>query len=170
MDVTNITIFILRMVPTTFSVLPMAGGITPANAKTYLDAGASHVIVTSYIFKDGKASAADHDLFENPVAEAWVLLWLRLPIPSSLQLDFDRLQELVTAVGGKEKLVGPRQTNPCMASKVGWAGSDRAGACDVSACEQVLDLSCRKRPEDNGTGPYYVVMNKWQTFTDFAVT
>lgn len=31
----------------------MGGGITPENAVEYLDAGASHVIVTSYIFRDG---------------------------------------------------------------------------------------------------------------------
>ena len=29
------------------------GGITPDNAKEFLNAGASHVIVTSYVFKDG---------------------------------------------------------------------------------------------------------------------
>ncbi len=34
--------------------LQIGGGITPANAEEYLDAGASHVIVTSYVFKDGK--------------------------------------------------------------------------------------------------------------------
>lgn len=34
--------------------LQVGGGITPDNAKEYLDAGASHVIVTSYVFKDGK--------------------------------------------------------------------------------------------------------------------
>jgi phosphoribosylformimino-5-aminoimidazole carboxamide ribotide isomerase len=33
--------------------LHVGGGITPDNACSYLDAGASHVIVTSYIFKDG---------------------------------------------------------------------------------------------------------------------
>ena len=32
----------------------VGGGITPQNAWEYLDAGASHVIVTSYIFKDGR--------------------------------------------------------------------------------------------------------------------
>jgi phosphoribosylformimino-5-aminoimidazole carboxamide ribotide isomerase len=32
----------------------MGGGITPDNATTYLDAGASHVIVTSYVFRDGQ--------------------------------------------------------------------------------------------------------------------
>jgi phosphoribosylformimino-5-aminoimidazole carboxamide ribotide isomerase len=30
------------------------GGITPANAALYLEAGASHVIVTSFVFRDGR--------------------------------------------------------------------------------------------------------------------
>ena len=34
--------------------LHVGGGINPSNAKIYLDAGASHVIVTSYVFKDGQ--------------------------------------------------------------------------------------------------------------------
>lgn len=34
--------------------LQIGGGITPQNAAEYLDAGASHVIVTSYVFQDGK--------------------------------------------------------------------------------------------------------------------
>ena len=34
--------------------LQVGGGVTPENAKAYLDAGASHVIVTSYVFRDGK--------------------------------------------------------------------------------------------------------------------
>lgn len=34
--------------------MQIGGGITSDNAKEYLDAGASHVIVTSYVFKDGK--------------------------------------------------------------------------------------------------------------------
>ncbi len=34
--------------------LQSGGGVTPENAKTYLDAGASHVIVTSYVFDDGR--------------------------------------------------------------------------------------------------------------------
>ncbi len=33
--------------------LHAGGGINPDNAHLYLDAGASHVIVTSYVFKDG---------------------------------------------------------------------------------------------------------------------
>lgn len=34
--------------------LQAGGGITPQNAAEFLDAGASHVIVTSYVFRDGK--------------------------------------------------------------------------------------------------------------------
>eukprot|EP00002_Diphylleia_rotans_P038159 TRINITY_DN8632_c0_g1_i1.p1 TRINITY_DN8632_c0_g1~~TRINITY_DN8632_c0_g1_i1.p1 ORF type:complete len:260 (+),score=76.06 TRINITY_DN8632_c0_g1_i1:77-856(+) len=34
--------------------LQVGGGITAENAAQYIDAGASHVIVTSYVFRDGK--------------------------------------------------------------------------------------------------------------------
>lgn len=34
--------------------MQIGGGITAENASTFLEAGASHVIVTSYVFKDGK--------------------------------------------------------------------------------------------------------------------
>lgn len=34
--------------------LQVGGGITPENAEEYLSAGASHVIVTSYVFQDGQ--------------------------------------------------------------------------------------------------------------------
>jgi hypothetical protein len=34
--------------------LHVGGGITAENAGAYLDAGASHVIVTSYVFREGK--------------------------------------------------------------------------------------------------------------------
>ncbi|KAG1666166.1 hypothetical protein FOA52_011578 [Chlamydomonas sp. UWO 241] len=81
--------------------LHMGGGITTANAMKYLDAGASHVIVTSYVFRDGA-------------------------------LDEGRLADLVKLVG-KERLV--------------------------------LDLSCRSRD-----GTYYVVTDRWQRFSDLALS
>lgn len=45
--------------------LQVGGGITPANAPGYLAAGASHVIVTSYVFRDG---ALDHARLAELVA------------------------------------------------------------------------------------------------------
>ena len=42
----------------------MGGGITPENAGDYLNAGASHVIVTSYVFREGRI---DYDRLERLV-------------------------------------------------------------------------------------------------------
>ena len=81
--------------------LQIGGGVCPENAEDYLKAGASHVIVTSYVFKDG-------------------------------QLSWENLRKMEETVG-KEHLV--------------------------------LDLSCRKR--DN---QYFIVTDRWQKFTDVAVT
>lgn len=81
--------------------LQIGGGVTPENAEEYIKNGASHVIVTSYVFPDGK-------------------------------LSLDRLHELETAVG-REHIV--------------------------------LDLSCRRRD-----GEYYIVTDRWQKFTDDALT
>lgn len=36
--------------------LQIGGGVNPDNAQEYLEAGASHVIITSYVFKDGRIS------------------------------------------------------------------------------------------------------------------
>ncbi|WP_409370138.1 phosphoribosylformimino-5-aminoimidazole carboxamide ribotide isomerase [Lysinibacillus sp. 38-6] len=80
--------------------LQVGGGITSENAKKYINAGASHVIVTSFIFHDG-------------------------------QLDVHRLEQLVQAIGKKHL---------------------------------VIDLSCKMRD-----GKWFVVTDKWTTFSDFEV-
>ena len=76
--------------------LQVGGGITAENAAEYIEAGASHVIVTSYVFQDG-------------------------------EIRWDRMEGLCKEVG-KERVV--------------------------------IDVSCRKRD-----GEYYIVTNRWQTFT-----
>lgn len=80
--------------------LQIGGGITAENAAEYIEAGASHVIVTSYVFRDG-------------------------------EIYWDNLKKLVNAVGKGHV---------------------------------VLDLSCRKKD-----GKYYVVTDRWQTFTNVVV-
>lgn len=84
--------------------LQVGGGINTENAKEWLDAGASHVIVTSFVFHNG-------------------------------QIDMERLKQLVE-ITGKDRLV--------------------------------IDLSCRRQLNDP-TGPYYVVTDRWQTYTDVKV-
>jgi len=81
--------------------LQIGGGVTADNAGAWLDAGASQVIVTSWLFQDG-------------------------------DLDPDRLSRLIRFIG-KDRLV--------------------------------LDLSCRKRQES-----YWIVTNRWQTFTHWKVS
>lgn len=81
--------------------LQVGGGIRPDNASIFLDAGASHVIVTSYVFRNG-------------------------------QIHYENLREIM-AVVGRRRLV--------------------------------LDLSCRKKD-----GRYYIVTDRWQKFTNVAVT
>ena len=81
--------------------LQIGGGITLENAELYLSLGASHVIVTSWLF--------DQD-----------------------QLNLKRLSELSSLIG-RERLV--------------------------------VDLSCRLRNK-----VYYVVTNRWQTFTSLQIS
>ncbi len=81
--------------------MQIGGGINLENAGEWIDRGASGVIVTSWVFHDGK-------------------------------VDYDRLTRLSNAIG-KERLI--------------------------------LDLSCRKR-EDG----YWIVTDRWQTFTEEKVT
>ncbi|MGF0033355.1 phosphoribosylformimino-5-aminoimidazole carboxamide ribotide isomerase [Bariatricus sp. SGI.154] len=81
--------------------LQIGGGITAENAGEYIEAGASHVIVTSYVFQDG-------------------------------EIRWDHMEKLRQAVG-REHIV--------------------------------IDLSCRKKD-----GAYYIVTNRWQTFTQVKLT
>lgn len=81
--------------------LQVGGGITAENAGEYIEAGASHVIVTSYVFEDGR-------------------------------IHWDRMERLRQAAG-KEHVV--------------------------------IDLSCRRKD-----GGYYIVTNRWQTFTNVKLT
>ncbi len=81
--------------------LQIGGGVTGDNALAWIDAGAAAVIVTSWVFHDGR-------------------------------VDEKRLDQLVERVG-RNRLV--------------------------------LDLSCRRKGND-----YYIVTDRWQTFTREKVT
>jgi phosphoribosylformimino-5-aminoimidazole carboxamide ribotide isomerase len=81
--------------------MQIGGGVTIDNAADWLDAGASAVIVTSWVFHDGV-------------------------------VDENRLKALSRHIG---------------------------------ASRLVLDLSCRRRKEN-----YYIVTNRWQTFTEERVS
>lgn len=54
--------------------LQIGGGIHDKNAAQYLDAGASHVIVTSYVFKNGKISYENLKKMEKAVGRNHLVL------------------------------------------------------------------------------------------------
>ena len=54
--------------------LQIGGGITAENAPYYIEAGASHVIVTSYVFKDGKINYENLKRLVDAVGKEHVVL------------------------------------------------------------------------------------------------
>lgn len=54
--------------------LQIGGGINAANAKEFLDAGASHVIVTSYVFKDGRINYENLHKIKETVGKEHLVL------------------------------------------------------------------------------------------------
>ena len=54
--------------------LQLGGGVNPENAEEYLEAGASHVIVTSYVFRNGEIDAAALERMVNAVGKEHLVL------------------------------------------------------------------------------------------------
>ncbi len=54
--------------------LQIGGGITADNAATFIEAGASHVIVTSYVFKDGLINYGNLEKLKDAVGKDRVVL------------------------------------------------------------------------------------------------
>ena len=54
--------------------LQIGGGITAENAATYIEEGASHVIVTSYVFKDGKINYENLQKLVDAVGKEHIVL------------------------------------------------------------------------------------------------
>lgn len=54
--------------------LQLGGGVCPENAEEYLEAGASHVIVTSYVFKNGRISWGNLEKMAHTVGKDRLVL------------------------------------------------------------------------------------------------
>ena len=54
--------------------LQVGGGITPDNAEEYLNAGASHVIVTSYVFQNGRICYDNLEKIKDTVGKEHLVL------------------------------------------------------------------------------------------------
>jgi len=73
--------------------LHMGGGVNTDNAKAYIEAGASHVIVTSFVFREGRLDEGRLRELVRPDLKGGVLMtplhsrvWTALPHGSILSL------------------------------------------------------------------------------------
>jgi len=73
------------------------GGITPVNAMRYLDAGASHVIVTSFVFKNGGINRDNLDVMVKTTGKRRLVLDLSCKKINGLYyIATDRWQKITT--------------------------------------------------------------------------
>ena len=133
--------------------LQLGGGVTTENAMEYIDAGASHVIVTSYVFRDGRLLV----VFDEGRERSRVAGRRSRGDPRVCSLDFSPSTSLTV----------PRIPRFFHAPPTGMLDEDRLSSLVslVGKSRIVLDLSCRKKPD----GKYYVVTDRWQKFSELAV-
>lgn len=85
--------------------LMVGGGIDSENAKEYLDAGASHVIVTSYVFKDGEINIANLEKLVKTVGKEHIVLDLSCrKINGAYYIVTDRWQKATNVILNCETL------------------------------------------------------------------
>lgn len=85
--------------------MQVGGGITPDNAQEYLDAGASHVIVTSYVFRDGRIDYGRLEKMRDCVGSKRLVLDLSCKkTPSGYMVVTDRWQKVTTEVVNEKLL------------------------------------------------------------------
>jgi phosphoribosylformimino-5-aminoimidazole carboxamide ribotide isomerase len=86
--------------------LEIGGGITPENANTYLKAGASHVIMTSYVFKDGNVNEGNLEKACNTIGKERLVLDLSCrKIDRKYHIVTDRWQKVSETVIDQSTLV-----------------------------------------------------------------
>ena len=86
--------------------LQIGGGITPLNAERYLDAGASHVIVTSYVFSNGRIDLVKLQTLVHRVGKENLVLDLSCrKKDDQFWIVTDRWQKYTDVVVSKETLV-----------------------------------------------------------------
>ncbi len=80
-------------------LMQVGGGITADNASEFLDAGASHVIVTSFVFKNGKINYENLKKLKKTVGKEHIVLDLSCKsysiggIPYSLNSEIEQISE-----------------------------------------------------------------------------
>lgn len=83
--------------------IQIGGGITAENAQYWIDAGASHVIVTSYVFKDGQINFENLAKLYDSVGKKHIVLDLSCKeLNGEYLIVTDRWQNFTTTVLSRE--------------------------------------------------------------------
>lgn len=96
----------LAALSATPELLQIGGGITSDNAQEFLDAGASHVIVTSYVFKNGKINKTNLKKLVKAVGKEHIVLDLscKASLGEKYLVVTDRWQKLTSVELNQETL------------------------------------------------------------------
>ena len=121
--------------------MQIGGGITPRTAGAFLDAGASHVIVTSYVFRDGHLDMCRLEEMLRAVGR----------------------EHLVLDLSCRRVCAPPRSGDPAPGP-----GMRRIGPGDAYSAQDRADLSGPQSPAEESPC-YLVVTDRWQRFTDLEV-
>ncbi|MBE6015508.1 MAG: phosphoribosylformimino-5-aminoimidazole carboxamide ribotide isomerase [Lachnospiraceae bacterium] len=79
--------------------MQIGGGVTDENGADYLDAGASHVIVTSFVFKDGKINETNLERLVRAVGKEHIVLDLSCKkVEGQYHIVTDRWQKVTDTV------------------------------------------------------------------------
>lgn len=85
--------------------LQVGGGINPENAQSFLDAGASKVIVTSFVFSDGKINMDNLEKIEKAVGKEHLTLDLSCrKTPEGYKIVTDRWQKMSDVIVDRESI------------------------------------------------------------------
>ncbi len=85
--------------------LMVGGGIDAENAKEYLEAGASHAIVTSYVFKDGEVNIANLEKLVNTLGKERIVLDLSCrKLNGAYYIVTDRWQKATNVILNRKTL------------------------------------------------------------------
>jgi len=114
--------------------LQVGGGITAVNAKEYLDAGASHVIVTSWIFPNGELDNERLRLLTNTIGKSRLVLDL-----SCKSTSHGERPSWNVAINRWQTLTNVKISGQTLQSLSGFCDEFLIHAADVEGKQQGMD-------------------------------
>lgn len=159
--------------------LQIGGGVNADNAAQFIEMGASHVIVTSYVFREGRIDYDRLDALVRAVGREHLVLDLscRRRISGEGKTDVtaigDDSKGGVAAVGDDLKVDVAVVGDDSRAGVAAVAGDLKAGVAavgdDLKAGVTAVagDL---KTSETAASDKYYIVTDRWQRFTEEQVS